>query len=269
MHYRQIEFPAFHVTTSEPCPYLEGRRERKIFTIASEGDAKSLYNALSKHGFRRSQFALYKTSCGTCNACLPVRIRVKDFQLSSSQKRIVKQNRFIKRRLMAPIADLMQYEIFKKYVVGRHGDGYMASMQISDFQKMVEETAVNTTLVTYFDRRPSNDGRISYPRLVAACITDSMDDGLSMVYSYFDPDFSCQSLGIYMILDHIELAEMLSSDNEYVYLGYWVPTCRKMDYKKRFKPIEVFLDGEWIEVRRADEYTPDDFPEESKSRLLS
>ena len=263
MQYRQIEFPTFHVTTSEPCPYLKGRYERKVFTIAPDSDAKTIYNTLSKLGFRRSQFALYKTACVDCEACLPVRIRVRDFTPSRSQKRVWQKNRFIKRRWMAPIADLSQFEMFQKYVQGRHDDGHMAHMEVSDYQKMVEESAVETGLIAYFDTRTSTQNESSpTPRLVAACVTDVMDDGLSMVYSFFDPDYRRQSLGIYMILDHIEFASSLSPDNEFVYLGYWVPTCQKMDYKKMFTPIEILRGGEWVEGRRLNEYTPDFFPDE-------
>ena len=258
MFHRQIEFPAFHVSGSEPCPYLEGRRERKIFTIAPGNGAASLYDTLSKHGFRRSQYALYKPACIGCKACLSVRIRATDFEPSASQRRILQQNRHLIRKLAAPSADAAQYELFKKYVDERHCDGSMAEMTSSDFREMVELTAVRTWMVMYLDSRPSDSGS---RRLAAACITDVLDDGVSMLYSYFDPDRGRNSLGTYMVLDHVRIANASERNLKYVYLGYWIPTSRKMEYKSRFSPLEVLRDGHWSEIRDPAEYTPDHFPD--------
>ncbi len=258
MFHRQIEFPAFHVTSSEPCPYLDGRRERKIFTIAPGNGAELIYDTLAKHGFRRTQFALYKPACMDCKACISVRIRAADFAPSASQKRILQHNRHLKRTLAAPIADMSQYELFKKYIAERHGGGSMADMTESDYQEMVEETAVRTWLVMYSDSRPAAGG---CQGLVAACITDVLDDGVSMLYSYFDPDRSKSSLGTYMVLDHVQIAKASKRRLKYVYLGYWIPTSKKMEYKSRFSPLEVLRNGHWTEMTRPEAYTPDHFPD--------
>ncbi|MCY4007233.1 MAG: arginyltransferase [Rhodobacteraceae bacterium] len=266
MLHKHIEFPSFYITKPEPCSYLEGRQERRIYTLSTGGDTETLYNALAKHGFRRSQFSLYKPACDNCQACLSVRIRVKDFVLSSSMKRVFRQNKHLQRELMAPVADMTQYELFQQYVTTRHVDGGMADMSAYDYQEMVEDTSVQTCMIMYFDR-----SKPEHSTLVAVCITDILNDGLSMLYSFFDPRYHRNSLGTYMVLDHVRIARSSLAQpspgqspcnrKKYVYLGYWIPGSQKMDYKSRFRPLEVLRDGDWVELCNSEDYTPDFFPD--------
>ena len=230
--------PQFYVTAPQPCPYLDGRVERKLFTALNGENAQSLNDVLSHQGFRRSQNVLYRPSCSDCAMCLSARIRVADFQPSRSQKRVIRRNRDLRREGNAPWATEAQYALFRQYLAARHKDGGMADMDVFEFASMIEETPVRSRIVEYSNL--SDDGTRD---LKAVCLTDVLSDGLSMVYSFFDTDLSHRSLGTYIILDHIDMARRAGLS--YIYLGYWVPGSPKMDYKKNFRPLEVYAGGRW------------------------
>ena len=231
--------PQFYVTAPQPCPYLDGRMERKLFTALQGDGAARMNDALSKQGFRRSQNVLYRPTCSECSACLSARIRVADFVPSRTQKRVAKMSRGIVRRATSPWATEDQYALFRKYLDSRHSTGGMADMDMFEFAAMVEETPVRTRLIEYTD--PAAPAGAS--ELIAASLTDIFDDGLSMVYSFFDPDLEKSSLGTYLILDHVQIARELGLP--YVYLGYWVPGSDKMGYKAKFSALEVYFKGGW------------------------
>ena len=238
----------FFLTATQPCPYLPGRDERKVFTTLRGRDAATVNDELSLRGFRRSQSVAYRPSCPTCASCLSTRIPVAAFQPSRTQRRIARANGDLARRACAPWATEEQYGLFRRYLDARHADGGMAEMDAGEFAAMIEETPVRTRVVEYHD--------VAAPRgrsLRAACLTDVTGDGLSMVYSFFDPDAPQRSLGAYMILDHIEIAR--EAGLPYVYLGYWVPGSPKMDYKAAFRPFEVYLRGRWRLMQDAAEAT--------------
>lgn len=242
-HFNKKITAQFFLTATQPCPYLPGREERKVFTTLRGRDATAVNDELSLRGFRRSQSVAYRPSCPTCAACLSTRIPVDQFRPSRSQRRIVKRNAALTRRLCAPWATEAQYRLFRRYLDARHGDGGMAEMDSAEFAAMIEETPVRSRVVEYARHEDADP--------VAACLTDVTSDGLSMVYSFFDPDAAESSLGAYMILDHIELAR--EANLPYVYLGYWVPGSPKMDYKATFRPFEVFLRGRWRLMHSAEE----------------
>ncbi len=232
--------PQFYVTAPQPCPYLSGRMERKLFTALQGDQAGILNDSLSKQGFRRSQNVLYRPSCADCTACLSARIRVEDFVASRSQRRTLNRNSELRRDATSPWATEDQYALFRKYLDSRHADGGMADMDIFEFAAMIEETPVRSRLIEYSDR--GEDGR----ELVAVCLTDVLDDGLSMVYSFYDPDRPRQSLGTQIILDHIQIAR--EAGLPYVYLGYWVPGSPKMGYKAGFSALEIYKNGVWTAI---------------------
>ncbi|MCE8510596.1 arginyltransferase [Ruegeria pomeroyi] len=227
--------PQFYVTAPQPCPYLPDRMERKLFTALQGEGAERLNNALSQQGFRRSQNVLYRPSCADCAACLSARIDVAAFQPSRSQKRALRRNAHLTRRATSPWATDEQYELFRRYLDSRHADGGMADMDVFEFAAMIEETPIRSRVIEYAHR----DTRA----LTAVSLTDVLDDGLSMVYSFYDPDLHRDSLGTHMILDHIDIAR--EADLPYVYLGYWVPGSPKMGYKSRFSGLEIYLGGRW------------------------
>ena len=243
--------PQFYVTAPQSCPYLEGRRERKLFTALQGDHASTLNDSLSKQGFRRSQNVLYRPSCSDCNACLSARIRVADFAPSKSQRRTLKRNASLTREARSPWATEEQYALFRDYLDSRHADGGMADMDVFDFAAMIEETPVRSRVVEYRDG--DNAGR-----LAAVCLTDVLDDGLSMVYSFFRPDAARRSLGSHVILDHVEIAR--EAGLPYVYLGYWVPGSSKMGYKAGYAALEVYLGGAWQPLKDPDAFESETHP---------
>ena len=240
--------PQFYVTAPQPCPYLEGRMERKLFTALQGDMATRLNDSLSKQGFRRSQNVLYRPSCAECSACMSARINVSKFTPSRSQRRVEKRAAHLDRRATSPWATEEQYALFREYLDGRHATGGMADMDMFEFAAMVEETPIRSRLIEYSDA----------DALHAVCLTDILDDGLSMVYSFFDPELEKLSLGTYVILDHIKIAKELGLP--YVYLGYWVPGSPKMGYKAKFEGLEVYRDGVWNTLVNPSNYSADVHP---------
>ncbi|MDJ0993223.1 MAG: arginyltransferase [Dinoroseobacter sp.] len=235
--------PQFYVTAPQPCPYLEGRMERKLFTALQGEYSETLNDALSKQGFRRSQNVLYRPSCAECMACLSARINVAEFQANRSQRRTRKRNNHLIREATSPWATEDQYTLFRKYLDSRHADGGMADMDIFEFAAMIEETPVRSRVIEYAEPEASDAARQSDRSLAGVCLTDVLDDGLSMVYSFYDPDLHAHSLGTYMILDHVDIAR--EAGLPYVYLGYWVPGSPKMGYKASFAGLEIYKGGMW------------------------
>lgn len=241
--------PQFYVTAPQPCPYLPGRMERKLFTALQGEYSEKLNDSLSKQGFRRSQNVLYRPSCAECSACMSARIRVADFAPTRSQRRVIKRNAQLLRHATSPWATEEQYALFRRYLDTRHADGGMADMDIFEFAAMIEETPIRSRVVEY--TLSPEEGARKGP-LKAVCLTDVLDDGLSMVYSFYDPERERDSLGTYIILDHIEIAR--EAGLPFVYLGYWVPGSPKMGYKARFKGIELFSKGQWEPMRPEEDY---------------
>lgn len=236
----------FYVTAPQPCPYLSGKVERKLFTALQGDGASHLNDVLSHQGFRRSQNVLYRPSCAGCSACLSARIVVADFAPTRGQRRILRRNEGLERVARSPWATEPQFELFRRYLDARHATGGMADMDIAEFAAMIEETPVRSRVIEYY--RAAERGA---PReLVAVCLTDLLSDGVSMVYSFFDPDLTRDSLGSYVILDHVEIAR--EAGLPYVYLGYWVPGSTKMDYKARYHPLQIFSEGRWSLLSETD-----------------
>ena len=239
-----LEGGEFYVTSPAPCPYLKGKNERKVFSYLSGAGASSTNALLTRRGFRRSQNIIYLPACEGCSACVPVRVVANDFKMSKSRKRILTRNADLIRRIKAPRATGEQFSVLRGYLDARHEDGGMADMTVLDYASMVEETAVDTMIVEYRLR----DHETGDERLIAAALTDRLTDGLSMVYSFFEPDEATRSLGRFMILDHICLAVELGLP--YVYLGYWVEGSQKMDYKTDFQPLEKLAHKGWVRMDR-------------------
>lgn len=247
--------PQFYVTAPQPCPYLDGRMERKLFTALQGDFAETLNDALSKQGFRRSQNVLYRPSCADCNACMSARIRVSDFEPSRGQRRTLRRNTDLVRRANSPWATEDQFSLFRAYLDSRHAQGGMADMDIFEFAAMVEETPIRSRIVEY-SIPPLPE--MSRGELTAVCLTDVLDDGLSMVYSFYDTDADRRSLGTYVILDHIEIAR--EAGLPYVYLGYWVPGSPKMAYKANFRALEIYKNGAWQDLGDPAEHSSDTHP---------
>jgi leucyl-tRNA---protein transferase len=219
------------------CPYLADQGEQLVFTHLSAEGADSLHGVLAQAGFRRSHNILYRPDCPTCNACVPVRVSAANFTPSRSQRRVLATNTDAPGAIIEPIATAEQYDLFSRYQTSRHGDGSMAKMDFDDYQAMVEDSPVKTLVIEY--RTPDDS-------LVACALSDRLIDGLSMVYSFFDPEAARRGLGTFMILDHIRRATALGLDH--VYLGYWIAEAPKMAYKTNFRPLETLGRNGWTQL---------------------
>lgn len=229
----------FFLTAPTPCPYLPGREERKVFAHLPLSDGPTVNDSLTQVGFRRSQNIAYRPACETCRACQSARAPAAEYVLSRSERKVLNRNDDLERHLVEAEATLEQFELLRRYLLARHADGGMAEMTWPDYVAMVEDTAVRTHLIEY--RRKSQDRGPG--DLVACVLVDVLADGLSLVYSFYDPDLVKRSLGSFIILDHIVQAQQGSLP--YVYLGYWVPGSEKMAYKARFSPLEILKPGGW------------------------
>lgn len=237
MSIERRNFPQFFITAPSPCPYLSGRVERKVFTHLVGHDARSLNTQLSQGGFRRSQNIAYRPACDGCSACVSVRVPVNTFGLTGSFRRTLKVNGDIEATVVRSEATSEHYSLFRSYIDQRHSDGGMADMSVLDFSAMIDDNFVDSRLVEY--RVRSEGGR-----LAGAVLIDILGDGISMIYSFYDPEDFRRSLGTYMILDNIARVRRLGLP--YLYLGYWVQGSRKMDYKSRFLPQERLTPDGWM-----------------------
>ena len=244
MSIERRNFPQFFITAPAPCPYLGGMLERKVFTHLIGQDAASLNDTLSQSGFRRSQNIAYRPACDGCGACVSVRVPVNQFRWSRSFRRALAANLDLQAQVVNAKATSEQYSLFRSYIDARHYDGGMADMTVLDFAAMIDESFVDTRIVEY--RLPGGGSDEDRESLVAAVLFDVLDDGLSLIYSFFDPELEWRSLGTYVILDSIRRGQRMGLSH--VYLGYWVRGSTKMAYKARFLPQERLMRDGWTKV---------------------
>ena len=227
----------FYISDSNKCAYKPDQEERKLFTFIKGSKNQDFYNLLISKGFRRSQNILYNQVCENCNKCIPIRIKVNNFQETKNQKRIINKGKLFERKVVEK-ATYEQFYLFKEYLDFKHPDSEMNDMIFADYYSMVKNTGIDTKIIEY---RLDNV-------LVSSCITDFLDNALSMVYSFYSPYSHKYSLGKYMILDHIKFGKKY--DKEIIYLGYWINGCKEMEYKKNFNSSEILINGEWINYEK-------------------
>jgi arginyl-tRNA--protein-N-Asp/Glu arginylyltransferase len=230
----------FFLTAPSPCPYLPGREERKVFAHLPSSEGAGVNDSLTQVGFRRSQNIAYRPACEACAACVSARLPARDYLFSRSERKTLSRNEDLARHLVEAEATMEQFDLLRRYLLARHAEGGMADMTWPDYVAMVEDTAVRTHIIEY--RAPSHDRGPG--DLIACVLVDVMSDGLSLVYSFYDPALTRRSLGSFIILDHVVQARLTGLP--YVYLGYWVPGSEKMAYKARFSPIEILKPGGWM-----------------------
>ena len=217
-----------------------------MFAHLPLSDGAAINDALTLAGFRRSQNIAYRPACENCESCISARIPAPDYPFSRSERRVLDRNDDVVRHMVEAEATMEQFELLRRYLLARHAQGGMADMTWPDYLAMVEDTAVRTHLIEY--RLPSPDGG---PGQLAACaLVDALADGLSLVYSFYEPGLARRSLGSFIILDHVVQAGLHGIP--YVYLGYWVPGSPKMDYKARFRPVEVLKGQVWTVLSARD-----------------
>ena len=217
------------------CPYVSGRAERKLIVELTGAGAADFYDELSRAGFRRSQGFAYRPACPQCTACVPVRIAVGAFAHSRSTRRVRNANCGLSGKLVAARATPEHYQLFSLYQRSRHRDGDMAAMSYIDYRSMVEDTPLRTVIAEFRDAAGA---------LVAATLLDRLDDGVSAVYSFYDPTQEKRSLGTWSILWLVE--ECRRQGLPYVYLGYWIGESPKMAYKARFPAVERLSAEGWM-----------------------
>ncbi len=242
-----LDTPQFYLTSPGPCPYLDGRTERKVFTHLVGERAPAVHEELSRGGFRRSQSIAYRPACQGCRACTATRVLTDAFEPTKSMRRVLKRNADLIGMEGANTPTSEQYSLFRRYVDSRHGDSGMAIMTVLDYAMMVEDSHVNTVLVEY--RRRTVDSAITGKgdgELIAVALLDELGNGLSMVYSFFDPEMADRSLGTFVILDTIARARRRGLP--YCHLGYYVAQSPKMAYKARFLPQQRLTASGWRDV---------------------
>jgi arginine-tRNA-protein transferase len=236
----------FFLTAPQPCPYLAGKFERKVFAHLPLSDGASVNDSLTQGGFRRSQNIAYRPACESCESCVSARIPVQRYVFSRSERRVLDRNEDLTRHVVEAEATTEQFDLLRRYLNARHASGGMADMTWPDYVAMIEDTAVRTHIVEY--RTPGSDRGPG--QLIACILVDALADGLSLVYSFFDPNLPRRSLGSFMILDHIIQAGL--TEAPYVYLGYWVRGSEKMAYKARFDPVELLRPHGWTPMTEAE-----------------
>ncbi len=236
-HQRARDLHQFFMTPPMPCPYLPGRLERRLVTELSGPDVKQFHDTLSLNGFRRSHSIAYAPNCPDCQACLPIRIVADEFQPGRTHRRIETANAHLIAQICHPTATPEQYDLFFRYQHDRHRDGEMSRMDFEDYQALIEETPLDTMIIEF----RTTDGVLR-----AVCLMDNVCDGLSAVYSFFDPDMEKSSLGTFMVLWLIRRAQKMKLP--YVYLGFWIKNAGKMAYKSNFQPGEVFRSSAWVRL---------------------
>jgi arginine-tRNA-protein transferase len=227
----------FKITRPVECPYLDARMEQRL--AADITSKAGIHDNLARAGFRRIENWVYKPVCTNCSACVPIRIASGNIDegnlnISRNQRRVINRNSDLDRQILPNISIYEHYELFSKYLDSRHHDGQMADMPFGSYNEMITASPIETRLMEY---KYNGD-------VVGVMLIDIQDDGISSVYSFFDPDASDRSLGTYMVLDSAALAYEMGLD--YVYLGYFIENSSKMNYKSRFSPAEYLIGGNWV-----------------------
>lgn len=220
------------MTRASNCAYIEGNIEQRLAVDVTEHP--EAHDQLAAAGFRRVENWVYKPVCQTCQACMPIRIDCINFRAGRNLSRIFKSNQDLTRSISTKQVNQDHYILFQEYLTHRHEDGQMAAMNFQEFSNMIHNSPIETFLVEYRD--------VTH-ELVACIMVDVQKDGLSAVYSFFDPLLTNRSLGTFMILDLIDMVKEMQKS--YLYLGFYIAQSRKMAYKARFSPAEIFHHGQW------------------------
>lgn len=224
----------FFTTPAHDCSYLDDKQAVTLFADPSAHVDKDLYSKLSSIGFRRSGNHIYRPYCQSCSACIPVRIPVRFFKLKRRFQRVLKRNADVTLKKVSPELRDEYFSLYDRYLAARHSDGDMFPTSRDQFQSFLVAGKFKSHFIEF---------RIS-ERLLAIAVIDELNDGLSAVYSFFDPDEEKRAPGILAILRLIEETKRLRLN--YLYLGYWVKQSSKMSYKLDFKPIELYINNKWI-----------------------
>ncbi|MGC2048906.1 MAG: arginyltransferase, partial [Gallionella sp.] len=255
----------FYLTAPYPCSYLPGLQARSQVATPAFLISSTVYSELVRHGFRRSGTYTYRPRCDSCNACVPLRVLAKQFRANRSQRRAWNRHSGLEATLH-PLQDNPEhYELYQRYQHARHKDGGMDNEDRESYQNFLLQSHVDSVLVEFRDPFDHADGTTSHSTKPASgqvagyqerqgvlrmvSVIDLLSDGLSSVYTFYDPDLPHASLGIYSVLWQIELCRKLELD--FIYLGYWIERSRKMAYKTQYQPAQGLIDGEWLAIGKS------------------
>lgn len=222
-----------YLAQEHPCSYLEQRSAGSIFIDPAEPVTAELYDQLLEHGFRRSAAHIYRPHCINCNACVSVRVPVQAFSATAAQQKIIRRNQDLTVQPVDSVFSTEHYALYQRYIEQRHADGDMYPPSIEQFQSFL---ITDLAFARFYEFRLNG-------KLLAVAATDVLPTGLSAMYTFFDPDDKRRSLGRYAILWQIQ--ESLRQGLPYLYLGYWIKACQKMNYKTQYQPLEGFIDQDW------------------------
>ncbi len=229
---------SFYISPEQNCSYLPEEESKTLFLSPETDNNIQVYSALIRKGFRRSGNYIYKPECDFCNACISVRVPVSKFVPDRNQVRCLKKStRFRWEIKPAELTDT-HFRLYQKYINWRHSDGSMYPASPADFPNFLLSDWASNSYLNFYDHQNG--------KLVATNVFDNVGDGLSAVYTFFDPDYAKFSPGKLSILNLIEQAKNQNAD--YVYLGYWIKGCKKMAYKDKFRPIEYFVNNKWVNL---------------------
>ena len=229
----------YYITPPHRCSYLDDRSARMVFIDPQQPVDQMSLSELSRQGFRRSGDFIYRPECHHCRQCLSARVPVGLFAPNSSQKRALKRNQDLRMEIRPTRqATQVHYRLYERYINQRHYDGDMYPPSREQFDKFLVESCTHSIFIEFW----------LADRLMCAATCDELDDGISAVYTFFDPDETARSLGTFAILKQIEWVKQ--QGKPFVYLGYWVPEAPKMSYKMQYSPLEVLLEGRWQRLLR-------------------
>ncbi len=231
-----IESLQFFQTQAHPCSYIDQQYASTLFLNPKQKIDTSLYSQLSEYGFRRSGTHIYKPMCANCDACIPIRIPVSLFKPSKQQKRTWRRNQDLSISIVKTIDTQEHYALYEDYINQRHSDGDMYPPSQEQFRSFLTS---GWESVRYYEVRDSG-------KLIAVSVSDIMDNGIAAVYSYYSPNLAKRSLGNFLILFLIEQAKVYRL--QAVYLGYWIKSCQKMNYKSAYRPLEIQNGSQWLLV---------------------